>query len=233
MDIRKEPPKRIKKIFFRADSGFFDGKLFDFFEDQGDEYLVKAKLYGTIKMLLQQQQWQELNKKEAVCEFEYKGQGWSKSRTLRAIRILTEIEVVEIFGEAYPVPHYEYFVYCSNLKGMNAKQLHHKYGERAETENWIENAKNQLYAGTTITDSFDVNDILWQLAVLAYNISVFMRYESDHNVWRQEPATFRNWFILVAGKVVRTSGKTILKVSHYDMNSEKWWWLADKVPKTA
>jgi hypothetical protein len=42
-------PATVKKIFFRADSGFFCGKLFDLLEEGENEYLVKAKLTNVIK----------------------------------------------------------------------------------------------------------------------------------------------------------------------------------------
>ena len=37
-------PDSIKTVFFRADSGFFNGQLFDLLEEVRHEYLVKAKL---------------------------------------------------------------------------------------------------------------------------------------------------------------------------------------------
>ena len=107
------------------------------------------------------------------------------------------------------------------------------YGGRAESENWIENTKNQLYAGQTITDDFYVNDILWQLSVMAYNISVLMRYESDYKVWKQEPKTFREWFILVPGKVVTNARKVTVKMSVHYLYAIEWGRLADKIPIAA
>ena len=43
-------PSNIKKIFFRADSGFFSGKLFDLLESLGWTYLVKVKLKNLKKL---------------------------------------------------------------------------------------------------------------------------------------------------------------------------------------
>ena len=37
-------PSTVQKNFFRAGSGFFNGQLFDLLEENGHEYLVKAKL---------------------------------------------------------------------------------------------------------------------------------------------------------------------------------------------
>jgi hypothetical protein len=57
--------------------------------------------------------------------------------------------------------------------------LHELYKKRADSENWIKLTKNQLHASQTLTDDAAVNDILWQLSVLGFNISVKMRYETD------------------------------------------------------
>lgn len=53
-----------------------------------------------------------------------------------------------------------------------AIKIHRLYGERSESENWIEQAKNGLCAGRTITRDFWVNDILWQLSQPACKIAV-------------------------------------------------------------
>jgi hypothetical protein len=45
-------PSKIKTIFFRADSGFFNGQFFDLLKNSDHEYLVKAKLTKNIKSVL-------------------------------------------------------------------------------------------------------------------------------------------------------------------------------------
>jgi len=226
-------PQTINKIFFRADSGFFNGNLFDLLEGKGHEYLVKAKLTPTIKQKLVEQNRTGVNARTAVCEFEYQAQGWSKARKMYAVRTVKEYVEKEFFGKTESIPVYEYFCYCTNLKGVTAIKIHALYGERAECENWIENAKNQLCAGQTITNDFHVNDILWQLSVMAYNISVLMRYDADYKTWKQEPKTFREWFISVPGKVVTKARKTIVKMSVHYLYAKQWKRLADKIPIAA
>jgi hypothetical protein len=71
-----------------------------------------------------------------------------------AVRIIKQMVEVDYFGEKQFVPEYEYFCYCSNLKGLDALQLHTLYGSRSESENWIEQTKNSLCAGKTITHDF-------------------------------------------------------------------------------
>jgi len=136
-----------------------------------------------IKQKLLEQQWTETDSRTAVCEFEYQAHGWSRARKMYAVRIVKEYVEKEFFGKIEIIPVYEYFCYCTNLKGLTTLRIHSLYGARAESENWIENTKNQLCAGQTITNDFHVNDILWQLSVMAYNISVLMRYDSDYKTW--------------------------------------------------
>jgi hypothetical protein len=226
-------PQRVKTIFFRADSGFFCGDLFDLLEEGGHEYLVKAKLTPCIKQKLSAQQWIEIDSHTAVCEFEYKAYGWSKPRKMYGVRIVKKFVETDFFGKKELIPDYEYFCYCSNLKGLDAFDIHKLYGGRAECENWIENTKNQLCAGKTITNDFHVNDILWQLSVMAYNVSVIMRYEADFKAWKQEPKTFREWFISVPGKVVTTGRKTIVKMSKHYIHAKEWERLVNKIPIAA
>jgi len=226
-------PKSVKKIFFRADSGFFNGHLFDLLEENEHEYLVKAKLTNLIAQKLLKQQWNETDSRTVVCEFEYRAHGWSKARKMCAVRIVKEYVQKEFFGEIESIPVYEYFCYCTNLKGLTTIKIHALYGARSESENWIENTKNQLCAGQTITNDFHVNDILWQLSVMAYNISVLMRYDSDYKTWKQEPKSFREWFILVPGKVVTNARKTTVKMSKHYIYAKEWIHLTGKIPIAA
>jgi hypothetical protein len=214
-------PKHMKQIFFRADSGFFNGELFDFLEENGHQYLVKVKLKNLLQ-LLRQQRWLTINANQSICEFDYKAKDWKESRKLKAIRILVGYKSFDFLGQTLQAPEYKYFCYCSNLKGQSVIQLHALYGSRAESENWIEHTKNQLHASHTITDNFYVNDILWQLAVLGYNLSVIMRYDANHNIWRQEPLTFMRWFINVPGKVVNSARKVYVKMSVHYRDASKW-----------
>jgi len=214
-------PRRIRRIFFRADSGYFNGELFDLLEDQGHDYLVKVKLKNLNKLMLEQE-WSAINGKESVCEFQYCAKNWNKSRPLRGIRILTGYKEFNFMGEITIEPEYEYFCYCSNLGDKNGKALHEIYKKRSESENWIEQTKNQLHASKTLTDDFSANDILWQLAVLGYNLSIMMRYETDRKIWRQEHLTFFRWFINIPGKVVKTARKVTVKMSQHYWYADKW-----------
>ena len=214
-------PSNIRSIFFRADSGFFSGELFDLLEMFTWNYLVKVKLKN-LKSLLSEQTWYELkgHKGISICEFDYKATRWKKSRKLRAIRHIKGWERKEFLGTIEFVPVYEYACYCSNLPGT-AFDLHEIYKQRSTSETWIEQVKNQLLAGKTLTDDFHANDILWQLNVFAYNVSVMMRYKVK-KIWRQEHETFRDWFINLPARLVKGGHVITAKLYKHYYHKDIW-----------
>lgn len=219
--VQASLPSEIEKVFFRADSGFFNGALFDLLESFGWDYLVKVKLKG-LKKLLERKTWIEVegNKEVAICEFEYQGASWKRKRTLRAIRTVKEYVQVDFFDKKQTVPVYEYACYISNIE-IDAQVLHALYTERSTSETWIEQVKSQLMAGKTLTDDFWANDILWQLQTLAYNISVTMRHKHK-KIRRQEHKTFREWFICVPAKLVSSGKVTEMKIYNAHLFKAQW-----------
>lgn len=216
-------PDDIKSVFLRADSGFFNGALFDLLDEKGHTYLVKVKLKN-LKTLLLNQKWNilECNPSMAVCSFDYKAKGWTKSRKLHGVRIITGYEEVITFGKKEQVPLYKYFCYCTNLPCASGEILQEIYALRAESENWIEQTKNHLLAGQTRMQNFHGNDILWQLSVLAYNISIMMRYATCKKTWREEYKTFRDWFVKIPAKVVSSARRIYVKMAKYYDAAPRW-----------
>ena len=223
-EVKASLPKTIKSVFFRADSGYFGGKLFDLLEEFSWDYLVKVKLKN-LKQLLDRQDWIKVKGQKDVwiCEFNYTTKSWKGTvRKFKAIRSVKEYIVKDFFGKRELVPVYQYACYVSSYEEKNALELHEIYKQRSTSETWIEEVKSQLLAGKTLTDDFWANDILWQLNCFAYNISVMMR--NKHKRFRkQEHKTFRDWFILVPGKIV--SGGHVTEIKIYENYYCKSNWL--------
>jgi hypothetical protein len=220
-EVEASLPKSITKVFFRADSGFFSGKLFDLLEDYYWDYLVKVKLKNLVK-LLQSQNWKEVKGKKdvAICEFSHKATGWSKPRILRAMRTVKEYTQVSYLGESHIVPIYQYVCYASTYD-MDAVELHELYKQRSTSETWIEQVKGHVMAGSTLTDDFWANDILWQLSVFAYNISVMIR-QKKNKFRRQEHRTFVDWFISVPAKITSSGHQVELKMYENHFYKNEW-----------
>jgi hypothetical protein len=220
-EVEASLPKNITNVFFRADSGFFSGELFDLLESYGWDYLVKVKLKN-LAVLLKKQEWEVIDKQKdiAICEFAYKAGSWKEARILKAIRTVKEYVETDFFGESKSVPVYQYACYISTYE-LDAAGLHETYKQRSTSETWIEQVKGHVMAGATLTGDFWANDLLWQLSVFAYNISVMMRQKKD-KFKRQEHRTFIDWFITVPAKITRSGHQTKIKMYENHFYKADW-----------
>ncbi len=220
-EVKVSLPKNITKVFFRADSGFFSGKLLDLLETYYWDYLVKVKLKNLNK-LLQSKTWDEVlgQTDVAICEFSYKAKGWGKSRKLKAMRTVKEYVEVLYLGQKQIVPVYQYVCYASNLN-VDVIALHELYKQRSTSETWIEQVKGHAMAGGTLTDDFWANDILWQLCVLGYNISVMMR-QKKNKLKKQEHRSFIDWFISIPAKITNSGHQIEIKMYEHHFYKDEW-----------
>lgn len=209
-------PKRVWKVFVRADSGFFDGDLLDFLEKRFCKYLIKVNLKN-LNWLLSQQVWRKCGDLETT-QFMHQCGEWKKARRFVAVRKLVRVETE---GLIFPHYVYDYFCYVTNLS-ISPMAIHRCYGKRSTSENWIEMVKNQVYAGTILTNSFWANSILFAISVLAYNIMVWMRWLTDKASWKEEINTFRFWFIHVPGKLINTGRSFSLLLPKGYFWKERW-----------
>ena len=212
-------PNKKEEDAIRADSGFFGDSFLSAIEQAGYDYLVKVKLKN-LRRRLARQDWQSVpgEPDTEYCTFTHKCAEWDEARQFVGIRTLQE-EITE--GLLFPQRHYQYACYCTSLDEAPI-QIHRLYGDRGECENWIEAVKNQLGAGTTLTGQFWANDLLWQLGVLAYNLSIWLRRLTDRVIWRQEPRTFREWFIRCAGKLVYHARRWTLNMQESYYMRPRW-----------
>lgn len=213
-------PKGITSLLVRADRGYFDGKLINVIESYLNvRYLIKVKMRN-LNNLLKKQDWDKIPGMPGweMTEFYYKAKDWDVERRFAAVRKFKGMLETD---SLFPVRDYSYFCYVTNIE-ESPLYLHRLYGDRGEGENWIEAVKNQLYAATILTKGFWANEALFLLSVLAYNISVWMRRLTDKKAWRQEPLSFRLWFIQLAGKF--TSSGRIRYLKMYSSYYYKSWW---------
>lgn len=212
-------PKGVWKVFVRADSAFFSGSFLDFLESRGALYLIKVKL-SNLAGVLQRQKWTVIRNMPGfeAAEFYYQCADWKKPRRFVAIRKLIEI-VTE--GVLFPEYRYEYFCYVTN-QGLSPWKTHKEYGKRAASENWIDWVKNQMAAGSILTQEFWANSAIFQTCILAYNIMVWMMWLKEGRRLSQEPNTIRFWLIRVPARLLTSSRQFVLKFSKNAYFKERW-----------
>ena len=145
---------------------------------------------------------------------------WDVERQFYGVRKIDKYEVNEFLGKTILIPVYVYSCFCSNLN-ENSKSVYKRYRERSTSETWIEEVKSQAMAGSTLTNSFYANEILWILGCMAYNIGVMVRSKSKGKDTR-EHKTFKDLFVVVPGKFVNISGKLKLKIYENYYYRDEW-----------
>jgi hypothetical protein len=208
-----------RKIVFRADSGFFNGKLFELLENLSHDFLVKVKLKN-LNNLLASQEWKAIVDNEGweQTEFKYKAGTWSKSRTFKAVRKKRVIELENALYETIVV--YDYFCYATTLD-LTPWQTHKCYGQRATSETWIEESKSQIKAARM--NSFFANAAAFQSAILAYNTLKWMvLFAKDKFLKQMEPKTIRAYFIQVAAKLSYSGRVYTLNFNKEQIYDTQW-----------
>ena len=210
-------PKRVWKVFVRADSGFFSGDFLDLLEKESCEYLIKVKMKN-LSSLLMQQSWRKAKNRPGVetTEFWHKCHGWKRARRFVAVRMEVETE-----GTLLPIPKYEFFCYVTNLS-LSPWQTHKYYGKRASSENWIEWCKNQMASGSILTQDFWANSAIFQTCILAYNLLVWMMWLHSEKSLSEEPCTIRTWLIRVPARLIHPGRQWFLKLSKTYPFKEQW-----------
>ena len=209
----------VNQILMAIKLASISGILFDSLESYFWDYLVKVKLKN-LEDLLKVQDWSDVEgvKDVSICEFSYRAKSWQHSRTLKAMRSVKEYVEISYLGEKKIVPVYQYVCYISSYD-MNAMELHDLYKQRSTSETWIEQVRGHVMAGSTLTNDFWANDILWQLSVFAYNISVMMRQKKNRFI-KQEHRSFIEWFIAVPAKITRSGHQTESKIANTIENKQ-------------
>lgn len=205
------------KVVFRGDSAFFTGDLLDYLESTGAGYLIKVKLKGLLA-LLDRQVWTAVSGSSGweQTEFQHRCLNWGVSRRFVAVRKLARIEKGLI-----DIPVYDYFCYVTT-EPLAPMEAHRKYGERATCETWIEECKSQMKAGNIRTSEFLANAVLFQSAVIAYNILKWMALLTGGNVRKWEVKSIRFWLIRIAGKLVGGGRQLTLKLPECFLHQKEW-----------
>jgi hypothetical protein len=216
------------RIVLRADSGFFCGALMDLLELGAHGYLIKVKLKG-LTQLLACQHWTPVHRQPGweQCTFAYRADGWTHERLFLGVRCRKETPADAPQGELLALEHYDYFCYVTT-EPLSPWLAHRAYGERATSETWIEEAKNQMGLAHLKTDCFLANAALFQCAVLAYNTLRWMALTSANaTLKRWEPQTVRTFLVRVAGKLLTGANQLRLKLPEEHLHPKVWQdWLA-------
>jgi len=79
-----------------------------------------------------------------------------------------------------------------------------------------------MASGTIRTQDFWANSAIFQTAILAYNLMVWMMWLNTKTSFHEEPNTIRSWLIQVPAKLISRSRQLILTLSEDYVFKERW-----------
>ena len=227
-NVQQALPPGVKRIYGRADSGFYCGEAVQAYEEFDTRFVICARKTSRLVEQLRQARWKPSPKTDAdaECEFRYQPDGWSKPYRFVALRYEKppeELEAAEAEQyQLFATSQYSYRVFVTDMNDPIDFVVWF-YSQRGGAENLIKEANND--AGLTAHPSgrFDVNGNHFQLAMLAYNLNCWLM------LFNREPltdaaelrhttlATSRLRFLFVAAKIWRHAGRTGISYSdHYE-----------------
>ena len=240
-------------ILLRLDSGFFDQKIFQLFEELGVGYICTGKLYDDIKAFAAQAPaciWSEYKRSDQVwryLEFGNRRGNWKKMRRAILTRPLAEdgqwlLEFARpdtiLYTNLGMGEHIDVLLEAAGLRewteAHHVIRLHHTRG----ADELVHRALKEFGNEALPFKRFAPNAAFYYTMAVAFFL--FESFKEDVT----EPVvpitsyatTLRRKVIDFAAKIVRTGGRTILKVTRATWNElqiPKLWELSRSPPRFA
>jgi len=158
----------------RGDSGFFDGKFFDYVEREELSYITAVRMNRVIKERIQSLRgWITVDDGIECAEFTYQAGTWSKPRRIVAIRQLLELRPQASGKYLFDMHDYRYQAWVTNLSLPHA-EVWRLYRGRADSENRIEELKYDFGFEGFCLKEFYATEATFRCVMVAYNlISLF------------------------------------------------------------
>jgi hypothetical protein len=195
---------RIRIRCLRADSGFFDGKLMDFLEENSIPYLIVARRTHGIKPLLAAlQNWERIDETFSSGEMTVQLQGWSVPRRIIVIRERLREAVSRRQPLLLDVPGYTHRLIVTN-RTEDPLTLWRDYNGRASIEERIKELKHDLGADGFCMKKFFSTEAAFRSVLFTFNLLGQFQRACDTKPYRQ-PATLRS-LVFLCGAVLGRSG---------------------------
>ena len=200
-------PKRYILKRVRLDRGFFDEDNFLYFEEQEVEYVVKCKMYSSVKKIIsyinensKDYLWQPISSKLSVTEITVPLPSWQRARRFVIVREQLEeknkdqIRIEECF--------YDYQVIVTNIDYLTGEEIFQDYNQRCDVENKIDEIKEGFAFSQNSLINHKANELYLLIKMIAYNIqNWFKQAIMPIEVQHHEITTLRRLFYRVCCNV--------------------------------
>lgn len=233
-------PRSVKRVYARADSGFYCWAAVEAYERLGCRFVLSAQKTARLVEQLQTARWTGSPRTDAdgQCAFFYQPEGWARAFRFVALRYRKKAKPKPESGpeqyQLFDTPEYAYRVFVTNLDAA-IDMVVGFYRQRGAAENLIKEANNDAGLAAHPSARWTMNCVHFQLAMLAYNLNCWLMLFN-----REEPSqveelrhttlvTARLRFLFVAAKIVRHAGTVLVRYSDHYAEQGKMGRLMDRL----
>lgn len=214
LDIVKSDGSR-RDILARLDSGFECEEAMRVLERRGVGYAIKMRGTWSITSVLAEfgpQSWRRVEWEGEgeiqVASFYYQRSTWSRPRR---IVVLRKREMDQIQGHLLDPYGWSYSFFVTD-RDWKPEEVARFYDKRADVERTICEVKHDLAIDHVPTSCFEANAADLALKILARNLLVLYRDRGLQLKTRLRVMTLRRRYLLIAGRIVRRSGRLFLRL---------------------
>jgi hypothetical protein len=164
----------------RADSGFFDEKIFCELESKGIAYIIAARLNQALqRMIYQVGNWWALEPGLELTELRYQAVGWKQARRLIVVRQSVKRKkalgkTLLLFADDPDIQGWRYGAFVTDLE-LPMVEVWRTYRGRADCENRIKELKADFGLDAFNMHDFWATEAALGFAMLAYNLMSLFR----------------------------------------------------------
>lgn len=217
-----------KKVgLFRADSGFYDKKVFHYLEGKQIPYIVAVRLYKPVQQLLASHKtWMKIGHGIEIAESHYQSPLWDKARRIIMVRQYIPIRpkatgrTLKLFEDEGIYKHYRYSCFITSLD-LPAEQIWTLYRQRADAENRIKELKYDFGSDSFNLHNFYATEAALNVVMMAYNIISLFRQVVLGTAVHKQMKTLRYKVFAIGGYIIKKGNQRILKLS-LAMKRREW-----------
>jgi hypothetical protein len=168
-------PNWLSIMAVRADSGFFSGKVFDFFEEVLIPYTIVAKANCVVReAVMGITEWCEITTGIEIGETTYRAQDWKKARRVVAVRQRRE-ERPKAQGRLFPECSAYRYQMLVTTRPDSPQDVWRHYNKRADIENRIKEWKDDFFMRGFAMKKFHATEATLWMVAMAFNITEWFR----------------------------------------------------------
>lgn len=202
---------REARITFRGDAGFGTPDIYEMCEELGIRYVIGQVTHAGYKPLAAEAM-AEANrrfevtgiKQRVFCQFDYQAQTWNRSR--------------RVIGKAERTTDGENLRFIvTNIDDLDPEATYDYYTERGQSENFIKDLKNAMFADRLSCSSFMANQFRLLMHTAAYIVMLEMRRQlSGTALERAQMDTLRLKLLKIGACIIVTARRIWVQLSEFD-----------------